>query len=70
MYRKIDNLGRVVIPKEARRVLNINDDDLLEIKVENRQRIVITKIIDTEEEIEKEIERLKERLEEIRGQQR
>lgn len=70
MYRKIDNLGRVVIPKEARRVLNINDDDLLEIKVENRQRIVITKIIDTEEEIENEIERLKERLEEIRGQQR
>lgn len=70
MYRKIDNLGRVVIPKEARRVLNINDDDLLEIKVENRQRIVITKIIDTEEEIETEIERLKERLEEIRGQQR
>lgn len=29
--RNIDNLGRVVIPKELRKTLNIKDNDTLEI---------------------------------------
>ncbi|MVX67272.1 AbrB/MazE/SpoVT family DNA-binding domain-containing protein [Clostridium chromiireducens] len=36
IVRKLDPLGRIVIPKEIRRVLGINDGDSLEItKVDN-----------------------------------
>lgn len=35
MVRKIDNLGRIVLPKELRRSLNIDVKDSLEIFVEN-----------------------------------
>lgn len=35
IVRKVDELGRVVIPKEVRRNLNINNFDPLEIFVEN-----------------------------------
>ena len=35
VVRKIDELGRIVIPKEIRKVLNINSNDDLEIKIEN-----------------------------------
>ncbi|GEP63129.1 SpoVT/AbrB family regulatory protein [Clostridium beijerinckii] len=36
IVRKVDPLGRIVIPKEIRRVLGINDGDSLEIiKVNN-----------------------------------
>lgn len=36
IVRKLDPLGRIVIPKEIRRVLGINDGDSLEIiKVKN-----------------------------------
>ena len=35
IVRRIDDLGRVVIPKEMRRALQINDQDLLEVSVEN-----------------------------------
>jgi len=31
IVRKIDDLGRIVIPKEIRRVFNINSDDPMEI---------------------------------------
>lgn len=34
LTRKIDNLGRIVIPKEIRTSLNINDGDSLEIGTE------------------------------------
>ena len=35
IVRKLDNLGRIVIPKEMRKILEINDRDSLEISVEN-----------------------------------
>ena len=35
MVRKIDNLGRIVLPIELRRVLDIDKDSSLEIYVEN-----------------------------------
>jgi len=35
MVRKIDDLGRIVIPAETRRLFNIHEGDELEISVEN-----------------------------------
>ena len=35
IFRRIDDLGRVVIPKEVRRNLGINEDDMLEIFVDD-----------------------------------
>ena len=49
--RKIDNLGRIVIPREYRKILNIKDYDLINITL-NNNKIVLKKqnnIIDYEE---------------------
>ncbi|MBW4863276.1 MAG: AbrB/MazE/SpoVT family DNA-binding domain-containing protein [Paeniclostridium sp.] len=35
IVRNIDSLGRIVIPKEFRRMLNINENDPVEILCEN-----------------------------------
>ncbi len=43
IVRKIDNLGRVVLPKELRRTLNINPKDPIEIYVEDDGSIVLKK---------------------------
>ncbi|MBE6155569.1 MAG: AbrB/MazE/SpoVT family DNA-binding domain-containing protein [Firmicutes bacterium] len=40
VIRKIDELGRIVIPKEIRKVLNIESGDDLEIYVDNQQLIL------------------------------
>ncbi|MBP2643388.1 MAG: stage sporulation protein [Firmicutes bacterium] len=42
IVRKVDELGRVVIPIELRRVLNIEEKDGLEIFTEN-ERIILRK---------------------------
>ena len=42
MARKIDDLGRIVIPAETRRLLNIQEGDLLAIEVEG-DRIILRK---------------------------
>jgi transcriptional pleiotropic regulator of transition state genes len=42
IVRKIDRLGRIVIPMEVRKIFNIDSMDPLEISVE-KNRIVITK---------------------------
>ena len=45
--RPLDRAGRVVIPSEIRKELNINPDDILEIKIavveKNKKIIEITK---------------------------
>lgn len=43
MFRVIDRLGRIVIPKEIRERLNINTKDKIEIKVEDN-KIILTKL--------------------------
>lgn len=43
MVRKIDDLGRIVVPAETRRLFNIHEGDELEIGVEN-ESIVIRKL--------------------------
>ena len=41
--RKIDELGRIVIPKEIRRTLNIREGDQLEISVDHEGYICLKK---------------------------
>jgi transcriptional pleiotropic regulator of transition state genes len=43
IVRKIDDLGRIVIPAETRRLFNINDGDELAISIED-DAIVIRKL--------------------------
>lgn len=43
MVRKIDDLGRIVVPAETRRLFNIHEGDELEISVEG-DAIVIRKL--------------------------
>ena len=42
IVRKIDELGRIVIPKEMRRVLDIQSSDPVEIELEGN-KIIVTK---------------------------
>lgn len=41
--RKVDELGRIVLPKELRRTLGINEKDPIEIFVEDNDKIVLKK---------------------------
>ena len=43
IVRRIDDLGRIVIPKEIRRTLRIRETDPLEIYTENTGEIVLKK---------------------------
>jgi len=43
MARKIDELGRVVLPAELRRLFDIHEGDYLEIHVEEN-RIILSKV--------------------------
>lgn len=43
IVRRIDNLGRIVIPKEIRRVLRIRDDDPVEIFTDEDGKIILKK---------------------------
>ncbi|PFZ33877.1 AbrB family transcriptional regulator [Bacillus wiedmannii] len=43
IIRKVDELGRIVIPKELRRTLGINEKDPIEIYVEDNDKIVLKK---------------------------
>ena len=38
--RKIDNLGRIVIPREYRKILNIKDYDLINITLYNNKLVL------------------------------
>ena len=39
IVRKVDELGRIVIPKELRRTLDINEKDALEIYTEDEPQV-------------------------------
>lgn len=55
IIRRIDELGRIVIPKEIRRSCHINDGDPLEISVDqmNGQPIIRLRKYEPEEEFKK-----------------
>jgi|GEM_PF-5597200 len=46
MIRRIDDLGRVVIPKELRTAIGINAGDELEIFVTTGKEVVIRKVVE------------------------
>ena len=43
IVRKVDDLGRIVIPKEIRKTLKIREGDELEISVEDNTKILLRK---------------------------
>ena len=44
IIRRIDNLGRVVIPKEIRKLLNLNIQDEMEVYVNEKNEVVFKKV--------------------------
>lgn len=53
IVRKVDELGRVVIPVELRRVLGIEERDSLEIYMDG-DKVILKKYVSSEINIEKE----------------
>ena len=43
MVRKVDELGRVVIPKEMRRILNIKTGSSIEMFINDQNQVVLKK---------------------------
>ena len=43
MVRKVDELGRVVIPKEMRRILNIKTGSSIEMSINDKNQVVLEK---------------------------
>ena len=43
VVRRIDELGRIVIPKEIRKTLRIREGESLEIFLDNQENIVLKK---------------------------
>jgi transcriptional pleiotropic regulator of transition state genes len=46
MTRKVDDLGRVVLPAEIRRTFGIGEGDLVDIAVQD-DRIILRRVVDT-----------------------
>lgn len=63
MNRRIDDLGRIVIPKEIRKRLNITPNDAIEISLVGNA-IQLRKVL-TKKEIYTEIARLQQELEKM-----
>lgn len=63
MKRHIDELGRIVIPKEIRKELDLKRYDELKITTKGN-KIILSKEFNTDEEIKKEIKRLQSLLKE------
>ena len=49
IIRRVDDLGRIVIPREIRRILGIKESDLLELFVDG-ENVVIRKFKEESEE--------------------
>lgn len=47
IVRRIDSMGRIVIPVEIRQILNLAEDDLLEL-CEEGERVILTKHMSAE----------------------
>ena len=57
IVRRVDDLGRVVIPKEIRRTMNLHEGDLLEIFTNKKGCVIFQKYSYPEEELEREPDR-------------
>lgn len=51
IVRRIDDLGRVVIPKEIRRTLRIREGDPLEIFTEREGSVILRSILRSEKSV-------------------
>lgn len=61
MHRKIDDLGRIVIPKEIRKRFNIEANDTLFINVDGN-KIILEKRSETLEDLIKQRDILNEKI--------
>lgn len=52
IVRRLDDLGRLVIPKEIRRVLGWKEGDPLELYFDKENKAIVLKKYETEEEEE------------------
>ena len=64
IIRRIDDLGRVVIPKEIRREMRIREGDPLEIFVDKNEGLVCFQKYDIEKNYLTELKRLSDSIEE------
>ena len=62
IVRRIDDLGRVVIPKEIRRELRIREGDPLEIFVDKNEGLVCFQRYDVEKNYLAELKRLSDNI--------
>ena len=46
IVRRLDKLGRIVIPKEMRKVMNVKEDDFVRI-IKHKNSIIIKKVADS-----------------------
>lgn len=61
IIRRIDDLGRVVIPREVRRSMKIREGDPLEIYVDKDRGIVCFQKVDTKSDVCTELRLIKEK---------
>ena len=57
IVRRVDDLGRVVIPREIRRTMGIQEGELLEIYTNNEGCVMFRKYLYPEREFERESDR-------------
>lgn len=62
MNRNVDNLGRIVIPKEIRKLFGIKENDSLRIETENNKIILYKDCNNSEERIDKAIKQMNKLL--------
>lgn len=62
IVRRVDDLGRVVIPKEIRRELRIREGDPLEIFVDKNEGLVCFQRYDIEKNYLAELKRLSDKM--------
>lgn len=43
MVRRIDDIGRIVIPKELRKLLNLEEGQPMELFIDNEKNIILKK---------------------------
>ena len=62
IIRRVDDLGRVVIPKEIRHIMNIADGDPMEIYIDDSSQAVVMRKYMPEEAVRSTIESLKRNI--------
>lgn len=64
IVRRVDDLGRVVIPKEIRREMRIREGDPLEIFVDEHNKLICIQKYDVEENFIEDLKRISDSISE------